>query len=92
MRDPGIPSVQNGAWVKSPIDAFVLARLEAARIPAAPAADRRTLIRRATFDLIGLPPTPTEVDAFLHDESPDAFARVVDRLLASPRYGERRGR
>ena len=92
VRDPGIPSVQNGAWVKSPVDAFVLARLEAAHIPPAPPTDRRTLIRRATFDLIGLPPTPTEVDAFLHDDAPDAFARVVDRLLASPRYGERWGR
>ena len=92
VRESAIPTVHNSDWVKSPVDAFVLARLEAAHIPPAPPADRRTLIRRATFDLIGLPPTPTEVDAFLHDDAPDAFARVVDRLLASPRYGERWGR
>jgi mono/diheme cytochrome c family protein len=92
VREPPLPSVENKAWVKDPVDAFVLIRLEAAHIPPAPAVDRRTLIRRATFDLIGLPPTPTEVDAFVHDDSPDAFGRVVDRLLASPRYGERWGR
>jgi hypothetical protein len=92
VREPPLPSVQDTAWVKSPVDAFVLARLEAAHIPPAPAADRRTLIRRATFDLIGLPPAPAEVDDFLRDDSPDAFAHVVDRLLASPRYGERWGR
>ena len=66
--------------------------LERTGLAPAPAADRRTLIRRATFDLIGLPPTPEEVDAFLADDRPDAFARVVDRLLASPHYGERWGR
>ncbi len=92
VREPPLPSVRETAWVKSPVDAFVLARLEAARIPPAPAADRRSLIRRATFDLIGLPPTPAEVDEYLRDDSPDAFAHVVDRLLASPRYGERWGR
>jgi hypothetical protein len=92
VREPPSPSVRETAWVKSPVDAFVLARLEAAHIPAAPAADRRTLVRRATLDLIGLPPTPAEVDGFLRDDSPDAFAHVVDRLLASPRYGERWGR
>ncbi len=92
VREPPLPSVENKAWVKDPVDAFVLIRLEAAHIPPAPAVDRRTLIRRATFDLIGLPPTPTEVDAFVHDDSPDAFGRVVDCLLASPRYGERWGR
>ena len=67
-------------------------KLEAKGLQPAPPADRRTLIRRATFDLIGLPPTPAEIDAFLADDSPDAFARVVDRLLASPHYGERWGR
>ena len=92
VREPPIPSVQNSAWLKNSVDAFVLTRLEAGHIPPAPAADRRTLIRRATFDLIGLPPTPTEVDDFVGDKSSNAFARVVDRLLASPRYGERWGR
>src|SRR5262249_20730867 len=92
VREPPLPTVDDAAWVKNPVDAFILARLEAAKIPRAPPADRRTLIRRATFDLIGLPPTPMEVQDFLRDESPDAFARVVDRLLASPRYGERWGR
>jgi len=76
----------------SPIDAFLMAKLEAAGLRPAPPADKRTLIRRATFDLIGLPPTPEEIDRFLHDDSSSAFERVVDRLLASPRYGERWGR
>jgi hypothetical protein len=90
--DPPVPEVRDGAWPKSLIDRFILAGLEARGLrPAAPA-DRRTLIRRATFDLTGLPPTPEEIDAFLADPSPDAFAKVVDRLLASPAYGERWGR
>ena len=72
-----------------PIDAFVSARLRGEGIRPAARADRTTLIRRATFDLHGLPPTPAEVQAFVEDDSPDAFAKVVDRLLASPRYGER---
>ncbi len=76
----------------TPIDRFILAGLEAAGLRTAVAADKRTLIRRATFDLVGLPPTPSEVEAFLADESPQAFATVVDRLLASPHYGERWGR
>jgi hypothetical protein len=80
------------AWVRSPIDAFILARLEAKGLAPAPPADRRALIRRARFDLTGLPPTPEEVAAFVADRSPDAFARVVDRLLASPQFGERWGR
>ena len=67
-------------------------RLEEKGLKPAPPADRRTLIRRATFDLIGLPPTPEEVEAFVNDPAPDAFAKVVDRLLASPRYGQRWGR
>lgn len=87
--DPAIPMVKNKKWSKSPIDHFILARLEEKNLKPAPPADKRTLIRRATFDLTGLPPTPHEVDAFLEDKSPDAFAKVVDRLLASPRYGER---
>jgi hypothetical protein len=89
---PGMPSVRNAVRIRTPIDAFVLARLEATGQSFAPEADRRTLIRRATFDLIGLPPTPLEVDAFLTDPSPDAYERLIDRLLASAHYGERWGR
>ncbi|HEY2251057.1 MAG TPA: PSD1 and planctomycete cytochrome C domain-containing protein, partial [Planctomycetaceae bacterium] len=90
--DQPLPTVHDTAWPKSPIDHFILADLEAAGLrPAAPA-DKRSLLRRATFDLIGLPPTPAEVEAFLADESPQAFAAVVERLLASPHYGERWGR
>ncbi len=89
VRKPAIPKA---AHAKSPIDAFILAALEARGLKPARPADKRTLLRRATFDLIGLPPTPEEVDAFLKDSSPDAFAKVVDRLLASPHYGERWGR
>ncbi|PQO41180.1 PSD1 and planctomycete cytochrome C domain-containing protein [Blastopirellula marina] len=92
IQDPDPPAVQNAEWVHSPIDRFVLRQLEANQMtPALPAA-KATLIRRATFDLIGLPPTEEEVNAFLADESPDAFAQVIDRLLASPHYGERWGR
>lgn len=91
-RKPEVPRVQNPAWAQSPVDHFILAKLEAKGLKAAPPADRRTLIRRATFDLIGLPPTPEEIDAFLKDSSSNAFAKVVDRLLASPHYGERWGR
>jgi len=90
--DPPIPSVSTPSWVRSQIDAFILAKLEAAGLSPAPPADRRTLIRRATFDLIGLPPTPEEVAAFESDPSPRAFDTVVERLLASPHYGERWGR
>ena len=89
---PARPAVRNQRWVRSPIDAFVLAKLEAKGLRPAPPADRRTLIRRATFDLTGLPPTPREVEAFVSDKSPRAFEKVVDRLLASPGYGERWGR
>jgi hypothetical protein len=86
---PAVPNVKAAGWVRNPIDAFVLAKLEAAGLtPAAPAA-RATLLRRVTFDLIGLPPTPAEIDAFVNDKSPDAWEKVVDRLLASPHYGER---
>src|SRR5262249_32389835 len=87
-----VPVVKNTAWPQTPVDNFILARLESRSLTPSPAADRRTLIRRATFDLIGLPPTPEEVEAFLADHAPDAFAKVVDRLLASPAYGERWGR
>jgi hypothetical protein len=89
---PPAPSVTDKGWARSPIDRFVREALEAKGLQPAPPADKRTLIRRATLDLLGLPPTPEEVEAFLKDDSPDAFARVVDRLLASPRYGERWGR
>ncbi len=92
VKDPAVPGVKNKAWVKSPIDAFILSRLEAKGLKPAAPADKRTLLRRVTFDLTGLPPTPAEVEAFLADNSPDAFARVVDRLLATPAYGERWGR
>ncbi|MBX3440632.1 MAG: DUF1549 domain-containing protein, partial [Planctomycetaceae bacterium] len=83
------PSVANAGWVRNPIDAFILSRLEYAGLAPAPPADKRTLIRRATFDLIGLPPTPEEVTAFLADESEEAFATLIERLLASPQYGVR---
>jgi hypothetical protein len=84
---PAVPAVKAAA--RTPIDAFVLARLEAKGLAFAPEADRRTLIRRLTFDLHGLPPTPEEVTAFVNDPAADAYEKVVDRLLASPRYGER---
>jgi hypothetical protein len=89
---PAPPKVKMAAWCRSPIDRFILAGLEAKGLKPAPLADRRTLIRRVTFDLIGLPPTPEEVEAFVADTSPNAWDRVVDRLLASPHYGERWGR
>jgi hypothetical protein len=89
IRNPPLPKVSNPDWCRSPVDHFVLARLEAAGLKPAAPADKRTLIRRATFDLTGLPPTMAEVEAFLKDDAPDAFARVIDRLLASPQYGER---
>ena len=86
---PELPTVQNGAWAKNAIDAFVLDRLEREGLKPSPEADRPTLLRRVTFDLTGLPPTLAEVDAFVADGSPDAYEKVVDRLLASSRYGER---
>jgi len=86
------PAVSHTSWPKTDIDRFVLARLEKAGLTPVRAADKRTLIRRATLDLIGLPPTAAEIDAFEKDASPDAFAKVVDRLLASPQYGETWGR
>ena len=92
VKRSAIPTVQNMAWVRNPIDAFILARLEEKGLKPAPPAGKRALIRRAAFDLTGLPPTPEEVQAFLTDKSPNAYAKLVDRLLASPRYGERWGR
>jgi hypothetical protein len=85
---PALPAVKDRAAVRNPIDAFVQARLEAARLAPAPPADRRTLIRRLSYDLTGLPPAPEAIDAFLNDRSPDAWEKVVDRLLASPRLGD----
>jgi len=87
VRPPVPPAT--GAWVRTPIDAFILKGLSTAKLHATPPLDRRHLIRRVTFDLIGLPPTPAEIDAFVNDRSPDAYQKVVDRLLASPHYGER---
>jgi hypothetical protein len=84
-----IPAVADGKWPAGPLDRFILARLEREGLKPSPAAAKEDWIRRATFDLTGLPPTPAEVDAFLADDSPAAFARVTDRLLASPRFGER---
>ncbi|HJT32427.1 MAG TPA: DUF1553 domain-containing protein [Pirellulales bacterium] len=83
------PAVKQAEWLRNAIDHFILARLEREGLPPSPEADRAILLRRVTLDLTGLPPTPAEVDAFLADPSPDAYERAVDRLLASPRYGER---
>ncbi len=88
-RRPPTPAVKDTRWPRNGIDNFVLARLEQEGLKPSPEADRLTLLRRVTLDLTGLPPTPEEADAFLADQSPDAYERVVDRLLASPRYGER---
>lgn len=85
---PPLPEVMDARWPRNPIDHFILARLEKANLGTSPQADKVTLIRRVTFDLTGLPPTPAEVDAFLADHRSDAYERVVDRLLQSPRYGE----
>ena len=92
VRRPGLPTVNNGNWAVTPIDAFILAALEAKGLRPSPAAKKETLIRRVTLDLIGLPPTPAEIDAFVRDPSPNAYEKLVDRLLASPHYGERWGR
>src|SRR6516162_2317832 len=89
VMKPSVPGVKDRAWVRAPIDAFVLARLEVQGLAPAPEADRRTLIRRLSFDLTGLPPAPEEVEAFVNDGSPDAYERLVDRSLASPHFGER---
>jgi hypothetical protein len=88
-KRPDLPEVKNTAWTHNPIDNFILARLESEGLTPSPEADKVTLIRRVTFDLTGLPPTPAEVDEFLRDKSPSAYEKVVDRLLASPQYGER---
>ena len=92
--EPQVPAVKQAAWARGDIDRFILARLEQAKLSPNRDADRVTLIRRVAFDLTGLPPTPEEVAAFVADKSPDdeAFAKVVDRYLQSPRFGERWGR
>jgi hypothetical protein len=94
VRDPAVPIIRNpkSQIPTNPIDAFIRAKLEEKGLRPAPPADRRTLLRRATFDLTGLPPTPEDVEAFVHDPAPDAYAKLIDRLLASPAYGERWGR
>ena len=92
VKEQPVPDVKNAGWKKTPIDAFILAKLEVRNLAPAREADKRTLIRRATYDLTGLPPTPEEVDAFVSDSSPDAYDRLVDRLLASAHYGKRWGR
>jgi hypothetical protein len=92
VHRPDVPTVKDTGWVRNPIDAFILAKLEAKGLTPAAPADRVTLIRRATYDLTGLPPTPEEVDRFVKDQSPDAYEKLIDRLLASPHYGEKWGR
>src|SRR5262249_11171113 len=92
VQNPPLPMIQDRTWPATSIDYFILATLEAKGLTPSSTADRRTLIRRVTFDLIGLPPTPEEVAAFEADQSPEAFAKVVDRLLGSAHYGERWGR
>jgi hypothetical protein len=89
---PPVPEVQNKAWPKGLIDNFILAKLEGAGLRPAPEADRRTLARRASLDILGLPPEPADVEAFVNDSAPDAYERYVDRLLARPEWGEHRGR
>lgn len=88
IAKPEIPKVNDAAWVKTPIDAFILAKLEAAGLKPAPPTERGALLRRVYYDLIGLPPTCEEVDAFMKDDRADAYPRLIDRLLASPHYGE----
>src|SRR5437870_3347961 len=92
IASPALPATREHRWPRTAIDRFILAKLETKGLTPSPAADRRTLIRRVTFDLIGLPPTPEEIAAFEADRCGDAFAKAMDRLLASPHYGERWGR
>ena len=88
-KPSAVPQVRGREWTRTPVDAFVLARLEAQGLEPSPPADRRTLLRRLSYDLTGLPPFLTEIEAFVADERPDAYERTVDRLLCSPRFGER---
>ena len=89
LKSHTLPKVSDPAWCKNPVDCFIRARLDAEGIEPSSPADRTALIRRVTFDLIGLPPSPEDVAAFVADPAPDAYERLIDRLLASPRYGER---
>ncbi|MGC3957193.1 MAG: DUF1549 domain-containing protein [Verrucomicrobiota bacterium] len=89
---PAAPVVRNKKWPRTPIDKFILAKFDAEKIKPSPEADKITLLRRLSLDLIGLPPTPEQVDVFLADKSPDAYAKQVERLLVSPHYGEKWGR
>ena len=89
IRSPEAPSTKQQNWVRNPIDAFILHQLESNHLAPAPPADRRTLIRRVYFDLLGVPPTPDQVAQFIHDPDPKAYEHLVDRLLQSPQYGER---
>src|SRR5439155_22332304 len=89
VKRPAVPVVKNAKWVTNPIDAFILARLEAKGLTPNPPASRLELVRRVYYDITGLPPTPAEVEAFLADTSPMAYERLVERLLESPRYGEK---
>ena len=88
LAKTALPQLKRSSWIRTPIDRFILAKLQEKKLQPSPAADKRTLLRRVTYDLTGLPPTPDEIQAFLTDNAPDAYSRVVDRLLASPRYGE----
>lgn len=92
VTPPPVPTPKRSTWIVNPIDAFIAQQHEARGLTPAPATDRRSLLRRVTYDLIGLPPTPAEVDAFVNDSAPDAYEKAIDRLLASPHYGERWGR
>ena len=92
VKIPKVPINKNQQWCRTQVDCFILQKTEAAKMVPSPDADRETLLRRASYDLIGLPPSPQEIESFLADKSPDAWAHVVDRLLASPHYGERWGR
>ena len=92
VAHPAIPDVKNKEWVKTPIDAFLLEKMQARGLTPASPAEKRVLIRRVTYDLTGLPPTPAEVEAFVADNSPDAYEKLIDKLLASPHYGEQWGR
>ncbi|MGD9723907.1 MAG: PSD1 and planctomycete cytochrome C domain-containing protein [Pirellulales bacterium] len=92
LGNPPVPAVADAAWCRTPVDHFVLDKLTAHQLTPNPPAERRKLIRRAYLDVLGLPPTPAEIDQFLADESPDAYANLIDRLLDSPHYGERWGR
>ncbi len=92
VKRPAVPTVLTADRVSTPVDAFILAQLESGKFSLAPPADKRTLVRRAYVDLLGLPPTSEQIDEFARDETPDAFEKLIDRLLASPHYGERWGR